>query len=103
MLTSHPSRRPLSEEELRAALSTLPGWRHEDDALVRVYEYATFRDAVAFLVRMSFEAEELAHHPELLQVYGRVELRLRTHDAGNRVTALDVALATAICRIAGAT
>jgi 4a-hydroxytetrahydrobiopterin dehydratase len=52
---------------------------------------------------MSFEAEELAHHPELLQVYGRVELRLRTHDAGNRVTALDVALATAICRIAGAT
>lgn len=92
-------RRALTTEELRQALLTLHGWRHEDDSLVRVFEHRTFRDAIAFLVRISFEAEQLAHHPEIFNVYSRVEVRLRTHDAGNRVTSLDVALATAIDEI----
>lgn len=96
MPPSTSGRRPLTTEELRQALLTLRGWRHEDDTLVRVYEHRSFRDAIAFIVRLSFEAEQLAHHPELFNVYSRVEVRLRTHDAGNRVTALDVALATAI-------
>jgi 4a-hydroxytetrahydrobiopterin dehydratase len=96
MHPSDPGHRPLDTEELRQALLTLRGWRHEDDTLVRVYEHRTFRDAIAFIVRLSFEAEQAGHHPELFNVYGRVEVRLRTHDAGNRVTALDVALAAAI-------
>lgn len=74
----------------------MPGWRFEDDALVRVFEFRGFREAMAFLLRVAFEAEALGHHPEISNVYGRVELRLRTHDAGNRVTARDVALARAI-------
>lgn len=96
------SLKPLSTEELRQALLTLRGWRHEDDTLVRVYEHRTFRDAIAFIVRLSFEAEQLGHHPELFNVYSRVEVRLRTHDAGNRVTALDVALATALDQLSRA-
>ena len=96
MHASPPGRTALSTEELRQALLSLPGWRHEQDSLVRVIEHRTFRDAMAFLVRIAFEAEMLGHHPEIANVYGRVELRLRTHDAGNRVTALDVSLATAI-------
>ena len=36
------------------------------------------------------------HHPEIFNVYGKVEITLRTHDAGNRVTALDLSLARAI-------
>lgn len=91
--TSH---RALSTEELRQALLGLHGWRHEDESLVRTYTHRSFRDAIAFIVRLSFEAEELGHHPELTNVYDRVAIRLRTHDAGNRVTALDVALAKAI-------
>jgi 4a-hydroxytetrahydrobiopterin dehydratase len=63
---------------------------------VRVFTHRSFRDAIAFIVRLSYEAEALAHHPELSNVYDRVEIRLRTHDAGNRVTSLDVALAKAI-------
>jgi 4a-hydroxytetrahydrobiopterin dehydratase len=93
-------REPLSTEALRAALLTLPGWRHEDDSLVRRFELRGFREAMAFLVRIAFEAEQRGHHPEIANVYGRVDLRLRTHDAGNRVTQLDVELARAIDDVA---
>ena len=36
------------------------------------------------------------HHPEIHNVYKTVVLALTTHDAGNKVTALDVELAAAI-------
>lgn len=87
---------PLTPAQITEALAQLSGWRHEDDTLVRAFRLRGFRDAIAFIVRLSFEAEARGHHPELFHVYDRVEIRLRTHDAGNRVTSLDVELAEAI-------
>jgi 4a-hydroxytetrahydrobiopterin dehydratase len=89
-------RRPLQEDEIRIALDALPGWSFEDNALSKVYRFGSFREAVSFIVRLSFEAEQRDHHPELLNVYNRVEVRLRTHDAGNVVTEADADLAQAI-------
>jgi len=51
------------------------------------------------MVRLSFEAEDLDHHPELSNVYNRVAIALCTHDAGNRVTQLDVELAQRITQL----
>ena len=85
-----------STEEITAALASLPGWRHEGDALKKTFQHPTFRDAMAFLVRIGFEAEQRDHHPEIFNVYGKVEITLRTHDAGNKVTALDLTLANVI-------
>ena len=87
---------PVSEDEIRAALVALPDWSFEDDSLTKTYQFGSFREAIGFIVRLSFEAEERNHHPELANVYNRVEVRLRTHDAGNKVTELDLALAQAI-------
>jgi 4a-hydroxytetrahydrobiopterin dehydratase len=44
-------------------------------------------------------AERHDHHPELHNVWNRVELRLTTHDAGG-LTGLDFALAGAINEVA---
>ena len=77
-------------------MSTLKGWRFENDALMKTYQLGNFREAMSFLVRLGFEAEQRDHHPEVKNVYGRVEILLRTHDAGNKVTQLDVELARAI-------
>lgn len=90
------SRTPLPPEAVRAALADLPGWTYEDDALRRTVRLGSFRAAVAFLVRVAFEAEQRDHHPEITNVYDRVTLVLRTHDAGNRVTEKDLDLARAI-------
>lgn len=93
------SRDPLTDDQVRAALAELPGWRHAGDALVRTFAFDGFRAALAFIVRVGFEAEQRDHHPTLTNVYDRVEVTLTTHDAGDRVTARDVDLARAIEKI----
>ena len=77
-------RTPLSPAAITTALASLPGWRHSGDALQKTFELANFREAMAFLVRVGFEAEQRDHHPKITNVYGRVELLLTTHDAENR-------------------
>ncbi|MCC6877459.1 MAG: 4a-hydroxytetrahydrobiopterin dehydratase [Sandaracinaceae bacterium] len=90
---------PLDESTIARELASLPGWAHEDAALRKTFQFGSFREAMSFLVRIAFDAEELGHHPEIHNVYSRVWITLRTHDAGNRVTALDVKLARAIERV----
>jgi 4a-hydroxytetrahydrobiopterin dehydratase len=97
------SRSKLTEEEIQNALKTLPGWAFSDDRLAKEFELLDFKEAIAFIVRISFEAELMDHHPELKNVYNRVAVGLTTHDAGNAVTAMDVNLAMAIEEAAGST
>ena len=90
---------PLSSAEIEIALSELPGWRLENDALEKTFKFHTFREAMSFIVRIAFEAEEIDHHPDLHNVYSRVTLRLNTHDADGKVTAKDVDLARRVQHI----
>lgn len=92
--------KPLSAEEITTAQATLPGWNWQREALVKTFTFGSFREAMSFMGRIAFEAEELNHHPDWSNVYNRVSIRLTTHDAGDRVTAKDVDLATRIERIA---
>ena len=85
----------LSVGEIDSALQSLPQWRREGNAIAREFRFGSFREAIAFIVRIAFEAEQRDHHPELRNVYNRVTVRLSTHDAGG-VTEKDVELARAI-------
>ncbi|MBX2852785.1 MAG: 4a-hydroxytetrahydrobiopterin dehydratase [Phycisphaeraceae bacterium] len=91
---------PLANDAINAALSDLPGWSYADDKLTKTYKFNSFREALAFIVRIGFEAEAANHHPELFNVYSAVTVSLNTHDAGGKVTQKDVALAGEIERIA---
>lgn len=91
--------KPLSADEIAAACAKLPGWTLERDALTKSFKFGSFRDAMSFMTRVAFEAEELNHHPEWTNVYNKVVVRLNTHDAGDKVTAKDVELATRIQKI----
>lgn len=91
-----PSRDPLSDADIDDALDDLEGWSHADDKIQKTYEFPDFRAAISFIVRMSFYAEEMNHHPELENVYNTVSIALTTHDAGGQVTELDIELASAI-------
>ncbi|HEU5081586.1 MAG TPA: 4a-hydroxytetrahydrobiopterin dehydratase [Opitutaceae bacterium] len=86
----------LDEPQIGDALSTLPGWTHEGDALVKAFPFSNFREAISFMMRVSFECEEMNHHPVWTNVYDRVFVRLNTHDKGGKVTDLDVELARRI-------
>lgn len=91
-----PSRDPLSESDIDDALDDLPGWSYEDDKIKKTYEFSNFREAISFIVRLSFHAEEMMHHPELENVYNTVSVALTTHDAGGKVTEMDTELASTI-------
>jgi 4a-hydroxytetrahydrobiopterin dehydratase len=86
----------LSAAEIDAALKALPDWKREGDAIRAAYTLASFRDAVAFIARLAFEAEALNHHPEIANTYNRVSFRLATHDAGDKATDKDIELAKRI-------
>ena len=91
--------KPLSEEEIKLKLGELNGWIFENDCLKRNFEFSNFRDAITFLVRISFEADQRDHHPEIFNCYNRVSLSLNTHDAGGKVTEKDFSLASALDNI----
>ena len=94
-----PSRTPLPKQDIERALSELDGWTFEEDQLRKSFTFDDFRSAVGFIVRLAFEAEELNHHPSLHNVYNKVDLALNTHDAGGKVTEMDIALARIIDRL----
>jgi 4a-hydroxytetrahydrobiopterin dehydratase len=93
---------PLSAPKIEAALAALPGWKHEHGALTRSFALKDFREAMSFMLRVSFEAEAMNHHPEWTNIYNRVVIRLRTHDAGGKVTRKDLELAKRIQKISSA-
>ena len=71
-------------------------WTETDNSLRRCLRFADFKVAFAFLTDVAAAAERLDHHPWFSNEYNVVEFRLCTHDAGNKVTALDHRLAEAI-------
>ena len=71
-------------------------WTHEDDALVRDFEFTDFAAALWFVNRVAELAEQRNHHPDmLLHGWNKVRLTLSTHSEGG-VTDADHALAAAI-------
>ena len=91
--------RPLKPKEISQACARLEGWKLERNALTKTFKFGSFREALSFMIRVGFEAEELNHHPEWTNVYNRVVIRLNTHDAGDKVTAKDVELAGRVQKI----
>ncbi len=77
----------------------LPGWALAGDAITRQFTFAGFPEAVAFIVRLGFAAEEVDHHPDLLVNYKRVTVSYSTHSEGG-LTARDFDGATSATRIA---
>lgn len=88
---SHP--RPLSAEEVAAALEALPGWSHRAGALYKEVEFASFGAAMDFMMHAASEADALDHHPDWSNCHRRVRICLTTHAAGDRVTRVDLVLA----------
>jgi 4a-hydroxytetrahydrobiopterin dehydratase len=90
----------LTAAEIDQALHALPGWTRQGDAITRQFTFASFRDAIAFVTRLAFEAEAADHHPDLAINYKRVTVTWSTHDAGG-VTRKDVDGVAATNRVAG--
>lgn len=86
-----------------AALATLHGWSEVEDrdAIRKSYHFSDFSEAWGFLSRVALIAEKMDHHPEIFNVYNRVEIILATHDVEG-LSERDIKEAAAIDEIAPA-
>jgi 4a-hydroxytetrahydrobiopterin dehydratase len=73
----------MTSQEVDGTLAGLPGWSREGDSIRKQFVFAGFADAIAFVVRIGFDAEAADHHPDILiSSYKKVTLTFTTHSAG---------------------
>lgn len=71
-------------------------WKEENNSLKKAFKFKDFKEAFAFMTKVALIAEKMDHHPDWSNVYNTVNIKLSTHDAGNKITDLDRKLAKAI-------
>ena len=89
----------IGEPEAMQRLKALPGWELDGNAIRRKFTFSGFGDAVAFVVRLGFDAEAADHHPDILINYKRVTLTYSTHSEGG-LTDKDFAGAVGVSSLA---
>ena len=70
----------LSSEEIQIKMERLDGWIIKDRKLNKNFEFRNFIHAFGFLTKVALESEKINHHPEIYNVYNKVEISLSTHD-----------------------
>ena len=74
-------------------------WKEENNFLVKEFTFKDFKAAFSFMIQVAALAEEMNHHPLWTNVYNKVQIKLNTHDAGNKITQKDRDLAAAIDKL----
>ena len=90
----------LSDADVRSSLAALPDWSLNAPNIEATFTLKTFRDAIAFIVEVAIEAESMNHHPEFKNSYNIISFSFCTHDAGMKITDLDIETATKISALA---
>jgi len=85
------------KEEAAPLLLNLNDWQFNSDGIEKKFQFKNFTEALGFIVKLGVVSEKMNHHPELFNVYNKVNIRLTTHDAGG-VTDKDIKLASEIDR-----
>jgi 4a-hydroxytetrahydrobiopterin dehydratase len=71
-------------------------WETVDEKLHRNFEFKNFIEAFAFISKVALISERVNHHPEIRNIYNKVEIFLYTHDEENTITEKDRHLAEKI-------
>jgi 4a-hydroxytetrahydrobiopterin dehydratase len=71
-------------------------WNTTDGKLHKEFLFKNFVEAFAFITKVALIAERVNHHPEIRNVYNKVEIILCTHDEESTITEKDKHLAEKI-------
>ena len=77
--------KPLSQNEAKKYLASIPGWnlREDSKSIWREYVMKDFMSAVGLIDRMAQAAESEDHHPDVhLTAYRKLRIELATHAIG---------------------
>lgn len=76
--------------------SNNPVWQEKKNSLYTELIFKDFSEAFGFMEVVSKLAEEHNHHPRWLNEWNRLEIWLKSHEAGDKITKIDYVLAEAI-------
>ncbi len=57
-------------------------WQRQHNALVKEFKFKDFKQALEFVNKVGELAEAANHHPDIELSWGRVKIRLSSHDVG---------------------
>lgn len=85
----------INEAHNRVLWKVVPLASNEDaqNRLEADLQFKNFKKTWKFLNAVADHAHSVKHHPTLTTTYNKVNIRLTTHDAGNRVTEKDLSFA----------
>jgi len=72
-------------------------WTQNSGKLVKTFKFKDFKEALKFINTVGQIAESMNHHPNIINLYNIVTLKLWTHDQ-NAISKLDFQLAEEIDR-----
>jgi 4a-hydroxytetrahydrobiopterin dehydratase len=72
----------LNDAEIDERLAGLEGWKRSGDAIVKEFDNGDFKGSVDFVKRLTPEAEEMNHHPDLEISWKTVTVTVSTHSEG---------------------
>ena len=85
----------LSDTEIDERLGGMDGWERSGDAIVKQFDNGDFKGSVDFVNRLTPEAEDMNHHPDLEISWKTVTVTITTHSEGG-LTGNDFELARRI-------
>ena len=89
----------LSDTEIDERLSGMNGWERSGEAIVKQFDNGDFKGSVDFVNRLTPQAEEMNHHPDLEISWNTVTVTITTHSQGG-LTENDFELARRIDTLA---
>jgi pterin-4a-carbinolamine dehydratase len=98
-----PSPKASTPEEIQSALTHLPKWDvvertpkdsdHPHVELHRLFEFASFPDALHFMLTAARFIQISDHHPAWQNTYSKVEVWITTGELKHKISVKDVTLA----------
>ena len=73
-------------------------WKEINGRLTKEFKFKNFKEALVFINKVGEHAENINHHPKIINVYSSVIIELWTHDK-DAITELDHALSGLIDEI----
>ncbi len=86
----------LSPLQLSQLKHQLPSWtiqRTPVESITKEYRFKDYKECFMFMTRISFDIEQLDHHPEYFQCFNLLKVTLTTHDCDG-LSERDLELAT---------
>jgi 4a-hydroxytetrahydrobiopterin dehydratase len=72
----------LNDTQIDEALAGVDGWERSGDAIVKRFDNGDFKGSVEFVNRLTPEAEDMNHHPDLEISWKTVTVTITTHSEG---------------------